>query len=696
MEYKRALELRNKYHATAGTICIGIDNAQIQMLLADANIDYVIPYHRSGMAKAVRKSMHIPTWSEYENYQSESELSRADAEKQAEKYGVKLLAENDPNYQKHTSFSEWFDIDVAKQIAKMENATPSNKAMQKKYGVMYGGYMAMQNAADTYLKLCAERGLAPVFSNEKADFTGEDNYWKLLIDRKMVDNVTGEIIEQQAVKPVFDQGEILRILNDELERYPGVKADQEYATRKVVEGFLSDKVKGGMSSKAIADVMKVPVDNIAETNILASEEDVAENGGEKFSVREVIGDSGKNYGTGVYLDSTLLDNLTDKERIEMVKEYVKELGGSVFTAYDQNGNAVDVHVMESDKKFKNNSGRRVQANRDLTSYLKNVKQNAIVLIDELVTVSTHDNSKPASHPHGWIDNYGKNNWEYWKVYLQEKNNSVWEATLNIANTANGEKVLYDIVPIKMVEGTVTSVATTTEDSIAQNSKESQDKLSDRDSAGRKLTAEQQEFFKDSKVRDADGNLKVMYHGTSNGGFSVFDIYGGNYGLFGQGLYFTDSKNIAETYTKKGKGNNKQVYEAYSMTMCYDNSASRAKANIIHKYRKCVASHKVVANNSLYEIKATAMPCMYDELFFHDNAEDCKWFHNGGMELLAEETVQALCEMCGVTYKAPVKETAKETATGKIYRVQVGAYSVKANAEAMVKKLKEDGYNPIIV
>lgn len=285
MEYKRALELRKKYHATAGTICIGVDNTQIQMLLADANIDYVIPYHRSGMAKAVRKAMHIPTWSEYENYQSEKNLSREDAKKQAEKYGVQLLAESDANYHKNTSFSEWFDIDVAKQIAKMENATPSNKAMQKKYGVMYGGYMAMQNAADTYLKLCAERGLAPVFSNEKADFTGEDNYWKLLIDRKMVDNVTGEIIEQQAVKPVFDQTEVLRILNDELERYPGVKADQEYATRKVVEGFLSGKVKGGMSSKAIADVMKAPVDNISETNILSSSEAVAEYGEEKLSSR---------------------------------------------------------------------------------------------------------------------------------------------------------------------------------------------------------------------------------------------------------------------------------------------------------------------------------------------------------------------------------------------------------------------------
>ena len=274
IEYRRALELRDKYHATAGTICIGVDDVQIKMLLADTTIDYVIPFHRSGMAAHIRKAMHIPTWSECQDYQSETKLSKSEAEKQAKKYGVKLLDAKDPNYQVGTNFSDWFDLKEAQQIAKMENANPSDKAKQKKYGVMYGGYMAMQNAANNYLKLCAERGLSPKFSHEKADFTAEDNYWKLLIDRKMVDNVTGEVIEQQNIKPIFSEGEVMRILNDELARYPGVKADQEYAIRKVTEKMLSGEVKGGMSAEAIAKVMKKPVDNVTNINILASSEDM--------------------------------------------------------------------------------------------------------------------------------------------------------------------------------------------------------------------------------------------------------------------------------------------------------------------------------------------------------------------------------------------------------------------------------------
>ena len=98
---------------------------------------------------------------------------------------------------------------------------------------------------------------------------------------------------------------------------------------------------------------------------------------------------------------------------------------------------------------------------------------------------------------------------------------------------------------------------------------------------------------------------------------------------------------------------------YSMTMHYPNQVSKAQANILHKYRKSVKSHKVVTRTDLYEINATKMPCIYDELFFHDNAEDCAWFHNGGMEKMAEETVQAICEICKVTYKAPNTESKQE-------------------------------------
>ena len=263
--FKEAMRLRDKYHATAGTICIGVKNEQIRKLLASLDIDYVIPYHHSGMAAATRAAMHIPTWDDYQDFQNEKQLTGDAARSNAERFGTKLLSESDPKWHEAPKFSDWFDLKKAQQIAKQAGKTG-------KYGVMTGGYAAMQDAAQRYLQICAERGLAPKFSYGRGDFAGEENYWKLLIDRKMIDNVTGNVIEQQKIKPIFDIDTIQRILNDELERYGTVKADQEEATRRVTEAFLGGKIKGGMSSEAIAEAIQKPVDNISITNITQAAE----------------------------------------------------------------------------------------------------------------------------------------------------------------------------------------------------------------------------------------------------------------------------------------------------------------------------------------------------------------------------------------------------------------------------------------
>ena len=95
-----------------------------------------------------------------------------------------------------------------------------------------------------------------------------------------------------------------------------------------------------------------------------------------------------------------------------------------------------------------------------------------------------------------------------------------------------------------------------------------------DSDGNQLSAEQQEFFKNSVVRDADGKLMVMYHGTANGGaFTVFD--GDKLGddtrttQVGQGFYFTNVKKEAESYMKNvdiygrvSRGKNPHLHQVY--------------------------------------------------------------------------------------------------------------------------------------
>ena len=102
----------------------------------------------------------------------------------------------------------------------------------------------------------------------------------------------------------------------------------------------------------------------------------------------------------------------------------------------------------------------------------------------------------------------------------------------------------------------------TKDNLATEA-DSNTKFSLTDSDGVKLSKEQQEYFKDSKVRDENGNLLRMYHGTSSAGFTVFEPYGrAKFGLFGAGSYFTADPEVALSYTEKGKGNNPDIYEVY--------------------------------------------------------------------------------------------------------------------------------------
>lgn len=76
----------------------------------------------------------------------------------------------------------------------------------------------------------------------------------------------------------------------------------------------------------------------------------------------------------------------------------------------------------------------------------------------------------------------------------------------------------------------------------------------RDSNGDFLTKEQQEYFRDSKVRDEQGRLLVMYRGDT-GDFTVFDRKKSSYSnLYGRGFYFTNSKSQAGQY-----GNTKAFY-----------------------------------------------------------------------------------------------------------------------------------------
>ena len=76
---------------------------------------------------------------------------------------------------------------------------------------------------------------------------------------------------------------------------------------------------------------------------------------------------------------------------------------------------------------------------------------------------------------------------------------------------------------------------------------------DIDSNGNKLTQQQAEYFKNSKVRDEDGNLLKVYHGTTEN-FTVFDKTKGRANMDIQGMFFSPWEIDA-----KGYGSNVNAY-----------------------------------------------------------------------------------------------------------------------------------------
>ena len=105
------------------------------------------------------------------------------------------------------------------------------------------------------------------------------------------------------------------------------------------------------------------------------------------------------------------------------------------------------------------------------------------------------------------------------------------------------------------------------------------------------------------------------------------------------------------------------------------------------------SENIKVDASLYEVRVPSAPTAYIECEFHDNATTAKWIVEHTVDI-GEAIARGICDYFGVTFKAPEKP--KPAATiDKLYRVQVGAFAVRANAEKMLAKLKAAGFEGYI-
>ena len=61
----------------------------------------------------------------------------------------------------------------------------------------------------------------------------------------------------------------------------------------------------------------------------------------------------------------------------------------------------------------------------------------------------------------------------------------------------------------------------------------------------------------------------------------------------------------------------------------------------------------------------------------------------------DDLARGILQAAGIGASAPVEKPATPSASGKLYRVQLGAFSIKSNAEKFARELRAKGYKPII-
>lgn len=94
--------------------------------------------------------------------------------------------------------------------------------------------------------------------------------------------------------------------------------------------------------------------------------------------------------------------------------------------------------------------------------------------------------------------------------------------------------------------------------------------------------------------------------------------------------------------------------------------------------------KIVGTSNLYEINVPRAKTIYYEVAFHDCSVEAEWLVNN-IDVIAVAIVKGITN---ITF-------AKEEANDVLYRVQLGAYRNRENADKMLATLKAKGFDGFI-
>lgn len=146
------------------------------------------------------------------------------------------------------------------------------------------------------------------------------------------------------------------------------------------------------------------------------------------------------------------------------------------------------------------------------------------------------------------------------------------------------------------------------------------------------------------------------------------------------------------FNGKASGTIVFVYRSTAENMKYANPIYQA----VQAACPGTTDYGVQENPGLAELNGTNATAVYVEADFHDNPTIARWLVENP-NAVGEAIAKGVCTATGTTYKAPFTTSSGTSQKKTVYRVQVGAFSDKKNAEPLLKKLKAAGFiNAFIV
>ena len=554
-----------EYAKHCGTIVVGVSDAHIRKLLRDPNVRMVIPYHKSGLNPVIARELRIAVYNDYTPVQNTGVIrkgtksrSNLTSEEIKKAYGLKDFA-----------FYDWFGKTIDGKV--YDGKATADKYLEwcekGYYDESVGDYVYYTTKEKGYIlasELHKKLTVEPKFNS----FIGEENYYKLLEDFDCYNTITGEHSAQGAVDFLRNglPSDYKDILMDALKAEQKVQDDfRDHLDNKGLKEEIMEIAKPKDAPKTIEGVKRQAKPSKKDPRLLdprtVTESDVVE-----LLEQAQFGDlTDSSYiplrvNTPQFLIDVIIEHSKGEyvvedypmaATVEHLRQNMEEEDGQSYGEERPHGFSVEdiITILRKmgDPSYivKQKNGRYAE----VVSFYNERNKKVIVAIDFANSQSEKPkNFKYSQYMNGYDGGYynivvTQYEPDDLKSYLG-KNEIVYDKT-----KMNGK---YQVGSGRIV--TVTHDTPFIEDIIPQSeeivNRDTKNNLLDSD--GNVLSKGQQEFFKDSKIRDKNGNLMKVYHGSPN---KFFTFRQGVAEGWGRGIYFTDNRNAASEY-----GDN--VVEAY--------------------------------------------------------------------------------------------------------------------------------------